>query len=629
MCGICGQFNFKAREPVSRRDIEAMTRSLAHRGPDDEGYYITGPLGLGFRRLSIIDLAGGHQPMSDQNESVWVVFNGEIYNFLELRRELATHGHVFRTNSDTEVIVHGYKQWGDAVLSRLNGMFGLAIWDVRRRRLMLARDPFGIKPLYYGFFEDCLYFGSEMRAIRTAMINEPDIDPVSLNLFLRYRYTPSPYTILKGIRKLAPGTMLAVQNGSYELRRWYRFTPVPFAPPKSASEATEELLDLYKRAIGRQLISDVPVGLLLSGGIDSGLLLGLMNLNGDGWPTYTVGYGSSFADDELADGAETARILGSRHTGVSITRSIFEETLPKIVASLEEPIAASSIVPMYFVCERASQDVKVALVGQGPDELFGGYRRHLGVRYGAAWAKLPGWIRTPVSALIGALPRNETLKRGAHSLAIQDRMRRYQHVLSLLPGEQVEELFREELLSAGAGDTMLECWADMEDLMGSTDELGGLQFLEVRSTLPDELLMYADKLSMAHGLELRVPYVDKDVVEYVERLPSSLKVRNGSRKWLHRQVCETYLPTSIIKRPKRGFATNVVDDWFRTAMDSKMVDTFLDPESRIYQYLDPSAGRRLLDEHASGRRDNHKILFSLIVLEKWLQAQASPVGVGN
>jgi len=629
MCGICGQFNFQRLEPVSRLHMVAMTRSIAHRGPDDEGYYITGPLGLGFRRLSIIDLAGGHQPMSDQDESVWVVFNGEIYNFLELRRELAMHGHVFRTNSDTEVIVHGYKQWGDAVLNRLNGMFGLAIWDVRRRRLVLARDPFGIKPLYYGFFEGRLYFGSEMRAIRAAMITEPDIDPVSLNLFLRYRYTPSPYTILKGIRKLAPGTMLTVQTGSYELRRWYRFKPVPFAPRKSASEASEELLDLYKRAIRRQLISDVPVGLLLSGGIDSGLLLGLMNLNGDGWPTYTVGYGSSFADDELADGAETARILGSRHTGVNITRSIFEATLPKIVASLEEPIAASSIVPMYFVCERASQDVKVALVGQGPDELFGGYRRHLGVRYGAVWAQLPGWIRTPASALIDALPRNETLKRGAHSLAIQDRMRRYQHVLSLLPSEHVEGLFQDGLLGPGSGDTILECWDDMRDLMSETDELGGLQFLEVRSTLPDELLMYADKLSMAHGLELRVPYMDNEIVEYVERLPANLKVRNGSRKWLHRQVCRAFLPSSILKRPKRGFAGNVVDDWFRSTMDSRIVDSLLDSGSRIYQYLRASAVRKLFEQHGSGQDDNHKILFSLVVLEQWLRMNESSVAVVN
>ena len=244
------------------------------------------------------------------------------------------------------------------------------------------------------------------------MPDKAEIDPTSLNLFLRYRFTPSPYTILKGVHKLAPGTKLTVQDGSYEVSRWYRFKPVPFAPAKSPDEAREELLELYKRAIKRQLISDVPVGLLLSGGLDSGLLLALMNLNGNSWPTYTVGYGSSFADDELTDAAETARILGAKHSAITISKSIFEEALPKIVAALEEPIATSSIVPMYFVCQRARQDVKVALVGQGPDELFGGYRRHLGVRYGGMWAQLPSWMRAPISSTVAALPRNEMLKRG-------------------------------------------------------------------------------------------------------------------------------------------------------------------------------------------------------------------------
>src|SRR5271168_3246593 len=580
MCGICGQYNFGSRAPVERRNVEAMTRSIRHRGPDDEGYFIAGPVGLGFRRLSIIDLSGGHQPISDREETVWVVFNGEIYNFHELRSELESHGHVFRTNSDTEVIIHGYKQWGDEVLNRLNGMFGLAIWDVRRQRLVLARDPFGIKLIYYRIDEDTLHFGSEMRPIRAVMKGKAEIDATSLSLFLRYRFTPSPYTILKGVKKLAPGTKLTVQNGVCEVSRYYRFKPEPFAPAKSPAEAREELLSLYKSAIKRQLISDVPVGLLLSGGIDSGLLLALMNLNGNSWPTYTVGYGTSFADDELADAAETARVLGSKHSSVTITRAIFEEVLPKIVAILEEPIAASSIVPMYFVCERARQDVKVALVGQGPDELFGGYRRHLGVRYSALWAGLPSWVRTPISSTVAALPRNETLKRGVYSLAIPDRMRRYQHVLSILPGEKIDGLFHEGLLDPNAGATIPGCWADLADLSNETDELGGLQFLEVRSTLPDELLMYADKLSMAHGLELRVPFLDKEIVEFAERLPANLKVRNGSRKWLHRQVCETYLPGSILKRPKRGFAANVVDDWFRTSISGTMTETLLDGGSR-------------------------------------------------
>lgn len=624
MCGICGQYNFGDQAPVRRADIKAMTDSLVHRGPDDEGFYIAGPLGFGFRRLSIIDLSGGHQPMSDQEESVWVVFNGEIYNFLELRRELQAFGHVFRTNSDTEVIIHGYKQWGDEVLNRLNGMFGLAIWDVRQRRLVVARDPFGIKLIYFRIDGDRLYFGSEMRAVSTTMSGKVEIEPTSLNLFLRYRYTPSPYTIRKGVRKLAPGTKLTVQNGSYHVSRWYNFRPEPFTPAKSPDQAREELLSIYKAAVRRQLISDVPVGLLLSGGMDSGMLLWLMNLNGKSWPTYTVGYGSSYADDELGDAAETARLLGSKHASVTITKAIFEEALPKIVAALEEPIAASSIVPMYFVCQRARQDVKVALVGQGPDELFGGYRRHLGVRYGAMWGRLPGWIRTPISSTVAALPRNEMLKRGVNSLAIPDRMRRYQNVLSLLPEGQVEGLFQDGLLAPNSGDAILNCWEELADLMGSTDELGGLQFLEMRSTLPDELLMYADKLSMAHGLELRVPFVDKEIVEYVERLPANFKVRNGSRKWLHRQV-GSFLPASILKRPKRGFAVNVVDDWFQGAIDNKMTDTLRDSDSKIYQYLRPTAVNELFEQHISGRHDNHKILFSLVLFEEWLRAHEEPI----
>ena len=627
MCGICGQFNFETAAPVRRPDIEAMAGSIAHRGPDDDGFFFDGPLGFGFRRLSIIDLSGGHQPMSDAEESVWVIFNGEIYNFHELKRELEQHGHIFRTKSDTEVIIHGYKQWGDEVLNRLNGMFGLAIWDVRQRRLVLARDAMGIKLLYYKIERGSLYFGSEMRPIGVAMQEKPEIDPTSLNLFLRYRYTPSPYTILKGVRKLAPGTKLVAQNGSCEVSRWYNFRPTPFSPTKSSDEAREELLELYKGAIRRQLISDVPVGLLLSGGIDSSLLLALMNLNGKAWPTYTVGYGESFADDELSDAAETARALGSNHTSVRLTKSVFEETLPKIVASLEEPIATSSIVPMYFVCQRARQDVKVALVGQGPDELFGGYRRHLGVRYGALWARLPKGVRATISSTITALPRNETLKRGVYSLAIPDRLRRYQHVLSILPADQVDGLFQNGLLSPKTGDTILDCWSDLTGLMDSTDELGGLQFLEVRSTLPDELLMYADKLSMAHSLELRVPYIDKEIVEYVERLPANLKVRNGSRKWLHRQVCRRFLPEAVLKRPKRGFAVNVVDSWFRGAMDGRMAQTFQDSSSKIYQYLRPAAVSALFEQHNSGRQDNHKILFSLVVFEEWLRTLEEPVAV--
>lgn len=602
-----------------------MAGSMRHRGPDDEGYYRNGPLGFGFRRLSIIDLAGGHQPMSDQEETTWVVFNGEIYNFQELRSELESYGHVFRTRSDTEVIVHGYKQWGDGLLDRLNGMFGLAVWDIARRRLMLARDPFGIKLIYYRIHAGSLWFGSEMRPVRAAMEQEgTEPDPEALRLFLRYRFTPSPYTAVRGIRKLAPGCKLVVENGEVTDSRWYRFTPAPLAP-KTTQEAVEELLALYRRAVRRQLVSDVPVGLLLSGGIDSALLLALMDENGGDWPTYSVGYGESYAQDELADAAETARVLKSRHTAVRISRDVFERDLANIVQSLEEPIATSSIVPMYFVCARAHQDVKVALVGQGPDELFGGYRRHLGARYGAAWAALPFWARVPLQKALSALPRNETLKRGLYALGDGSSQPSIDRILSLLPGEQIDALFHQGIFAAGENVARERCWSDLEQLAPQTGGLSRLQFLELRSTLPDELLMYADKLSMAHSLELRVPYLDKDIVEFAERLSGNLKVRNGVGKWIHRRVCRNLLPAEIVRRPKRGFAMTVVDSWFRDVMGGNMGDIFSDDSSAIYAHLNPGAVRSLHADHVAGRSDNHKILFSLVVLEEWLRGLSRPV----
>ena len=619
MCGICGQYNFKNQEPVKRETIKRMTDTIVHRGPDDDGYYYSGPLGFGFRRLSIIDLQGGHQPMSDREQSVWIVFNGEIYNYPELKQELEGYGHIFSTRSDTEVIIHGYKQWGDDVFNHLNGMFGVAIWDEKNKRLLIARDPMGIKLVYYRIEDGTVAFGSEIRPILAGNGNKPAIDPVALNLFLRYRYTPSPLTLYTGIRKLAPGTMLIFENNDYRLERWYQFAPKPFSPAPTDQEAREELLAIYKRAIKRHLLSDVPVGLLLSGGIDSGLLLGLMNLYGNDWPTYTVGYGKSFSDDELVDAARTAQIFSAENLSVELTREAFENSLAKIISCLEEPIASSSIVPMYFVCQRARQDVKVVLVGQGPDELFGGYPRHLGVRYGEYWRALPASVRYAVSTCINALPRNETLKRGVYSLNTPERLKRYQNIFSLMPGTVIDGLFQDGSLPPNAGDAVLKCWADLEPLMEHTDELGGFQFLEIRSSLPDELLMYGDKLSMAHGLEARVPYLDREIVEYVERLDASFKVRNGVRKWLHRGVCQDFLPKEIMRRKKRGFAVNVVDSWFQGSLNSKMENILLDDHSVMYRQLDPDAVRRLYREHVAKKKDNHKVLFSLVVFEQWLR----------
>jgi asparagine synthase (glutamine-hydrolysing) len=619
MCGICGQFNFARHEPVEPETIRRMTQTMVHRGPDDDGYFVSGPLGLGFRRLSIIDLAGGHQPMSDAEESVWVIMNGEIYNFKELRAELEGRGHSFRTRSDTEVIIHGYKEWGTEVLNHLNGMFGLAIWDVKEERLVVARDAMGIKLIYYRVKDGQLSFGSETRPILAAEDSRPAVDPTALSLFLRFRYTPSPLTIFQGIRKLAPGTMLIVEDGKCREERWYNFTRTPFLDHKDEEEARQELLELYRAAVKRHLLSDVPVGILLSGGVDSGLLLALMNEQGGPWPAYTIGYGGSFEDDELAEAAETARIFGARHVTVKLDQVEFERSLPRIVEFLEEPIAASSIVPMYFVSQRARQDVKVALIGQGPDELFGGYKRHLGVYYGGWWRLLPKALRSALGFAVRRLPRNEMLKRGVLSLGTEDRMRRYQDVFSLTPAGIVNGLFRDDLPGNGEGRELVDYWRELIPQMVHTDELGGFQLLEIRSSLPDELLMYADKLSMAHSLEVRVPYLDRTVVEYVQRLGTDFKIRSGNRKWLHRRVCQGYLPEHVLKRKKRGFAVNVVDEWFRSSLKGDIPGLLFDESSLMFDLLKPAPVRALLKAHQLGRQDNHKLLFSLVMFEQWLR----------
>jgi asparagine synthase (glutamine-hydrolysing) len=619
MCGICGQFNFERGEPVEREAIVRMAQSIAHRGPDDEGFFISGPVGLGFRRLSIIDLAGGHQPMADAEETVWVIFNGEIYNFKELRTELEQLGYSFRTNCDTEVIVHGYREWGTDVFNHLNGMFGLAIWDVQKKRLVVARDAMGIKFVYYRISGKQLTFGSEIRAVLAAQDSRTEVDPLALSMFLRFRYTPSPLTIFQGIRKLASGTMLVVENGKCREERWYNYKPIPFSIPKDDNEAREELLELYRGAVRRHLLSDVPVGILLSGGLDSGLLLALMNEEGGSWPAYTIGYGDEFEDDELADAAETASLLGARHVTIRLDQAEFERSLPKIVECLEEPIAASSIVPMYFVSQRARQDVKVALNGQGPDELFGGYKRHLGVHYGDWWRGLPAGLRSVIGYVANRLPRNETLKRGVSSLGTEDRLKRYQDVFSLAPADIIDGLFQDGLSNGKSEHNLVAYWRPLTPQMTDIDELGGFQLLEIRSSLPDELLMYADKLSMAHSLEVRVPYLDRTVVEYVQRLDASFKIRNGTRKWLHRQVCQSYLSPRILKRKKRGFAVNVVDSWFQSTLKTQFSDLLLDTSSLMFRLLKPEPVQKLLVAHQSGRQDNHKLLFSLVMLEQWLR----------
>jgi asparagine synthase (glutamine-hydrolysing) len=299
----------------------------------------------------------------------------------------------------------------------------------------------------------------------------------------------------------------------------------------------------------------------------------------------------------------------------------FQRALPTIVSALEEPVAASSIVPMYYVCERARQDVKVALVGQGPDELFGGYKRHLGIRYGDHWRSMPSWIRSGVGAAINRLPRNETLQRGLYALDVTERAQRYRNALSIMPGDRISSLFRQEHRVEQAAE--FACWENLERESNGMDELSGFQHLEIGSTLPDELLMYADKLSMAHGLEVRVPYLDNEVVDFAQRLAPAQKIRLGRQKWIHRRVCERFLPPEILRRKKRGFAVDAVDGWLRGDVKSTLGETINDDSSLIYRFLEPASVQALLNEHRAGKRDNHKLLFSLVVLEQWLRGRES------
>jgi asparagine synthase (glutamine-hydrolysing) len=575
-------------------------------------------VGFGFRRLSIIDLEGGHQPMTDSEQKICLVFNGEIYNFIELRKQLESYGHRFRTNSDTEVILHGYKQWGIDVLDHLNGMFGLAIWDEVNHRLMLARDRVGVKPLYYRLSQNQVLFGSEIRAITAYDGQKPDVEIAALNLFLRYRYTPSPLTAFKGINKLAAGTRLIIENGTPRLERWWNFRPVPFDPMPSLKEAEETLLELYRRAVKRQLISDVPVGLLLSGGLDSGLLLALMTETRSNWNAYSVGFGNGFKNNEVSRAAEVARHFESKDFAIEMTKADFENGLQRAVSAVEEPVTSDSIVPMYFLCQRARQDVKVALMGQGPDELFGGYRRHVFAAYGVYARMLPDssqWLlRSGLNYALGKTTANRLLS----SLNVKDAMTRYQNVFSQLPGPSINSLFRDGVLSTDADHEILNCWQQLTPLMEGTDDLGGLQFLELRSSLPDELLLYADKLSMASGLEIRVPYLDHEIVEYAERLSSPFKVRNGSTKWLHRQLCRRLLPSQMVGRRKIAFETPV-GEWFRSSINGTSSDYLRDPQSRMYQFLRYDAVDSLFREHQTGHSHHPDLLFSLLALEAWLR----------
>ena len=616
MCGICGEYNYRTGKPSNEAILRRMGDSITHRGPDDSGIEVLGSLGFSFKRLAILDLSpAGHQPMKDADGKITIIFNGEIFNFLDLRKELITAGYSFRSTSDTEVIIYAYKHWGDSFLERLNGMFGLALWDSGKEKLIIARDRIGIKPVYYHENENGIIFGSEIKTIFAHGAIRPEVDPSGVFSFLRYRYTPAPNTIYKGIKKLAPGTAITIEKGKQKEWRWWNFRPNSYAAKISKKQAIEELSEIYSAAIQRHLISDVPVGLLLSGGVDSALLLALMNREKGNWKTFSVGYGSVYEDDELHDAKRTAEYFNAEHYPVLLDQKMFSESLPKIISFLEEPVATSSIVPMYHVCQRARQDVTVALVGQGPDELFGGYNRHLGLRVGEYWRYLPKKLRGVVEKTFKGKVNSELFRRALFSLNDENRMNRYSNVFALEESAFISGLFKDGIRENLLESDSVFLWDELAPFIDDADELTGFQFLEMRSSLPDELLMYSDKLSMAHSLELRVPYVDKEIVEYAESLSQSVKMPGFKRKYIHKLIAKKYLPAEVINRKKRAFASNVVSDWFNSSVDNDLLGRIIDPKASIYSFLDFGRIQEIVFAHKSGK-DYHKLLFSLIVLEE-------------
>jgi asparagine synthase (glutamine-hydrolysing) len=594
-----------------------MTDAMNHRGPDDRGVRVDGALGLGMRRLSIIDLEGGHQPIANEDGTVHVVVNGEIYNFRELRTELEGKGHVFRTRSDSEIPLHAYEEWGVDALARLNGMFGLAVWDGPRRRLVLARDPFGVKPLYYRDTGNELSFGSEVRAILADRSVARSVDPTGLELFLMLRFVPSPWTAFRGIRKLQPGYALVADAAGCRSIRFH--TPKFRDLSKERPDAiAEELSVRICAAVDRQRLADVPVGVLLSGGVDSTAIASIMRyVTGTPPKAFTVGFAGGFDRDERAAAHETAVRLGAEHYEVELSSAEFAALLQESVVQLEEPIATSSTLPLLQVCRLARDHVKVVLTGQGADEPFGGYSRHVGERWGRALRAIPPSFRRGVlDPIVRSLPRSERLKRAFRSLGSDSVSERLCSVYSIFGADELRRLMLEESRASGAVEEIIETW--QRDVIDQ-DGLAQMLYVDARFSLPDNLLLYTDKISMAVSLEARVPFLDLELMEYAESIPSELKVHRGTGKWILKKAIQQWLPSGLSARPKISFDTPI-SEWLRHGQLAAIEERITDRSSACNNWLDLEEVKRLFAEHRTGRRDHHWKLFTLITLEMWYDA---------
>jgi asparagine synthase (glutamine-hydrolysing) len=611
MCGIAGRVN--QHEPVDRAELFRMTELLAHRGPDDSGYHLRARVGLGHRRLSIVDLAGGRQPLSNEDDTVWIVFNGEIYNHLELRAQLLARGHRFKTRSDTEVIVHAYEEWGGECATRLRGMFAFAIWDETSQTLTLVRDRLGIKPLYFAAFGGDLVFASEIKSIVAARGVDVAIDDEALAAYLALRYVPAPKTLFRGIWKLPPATLLTWRRGLIAQRQYWELTDVVPNDAATTAEAALELRDLIDRATELRLMSEVPVGAFLSGGLDSTVITEAMLRAGrrrGPLKTFSVGYDGlgTAADDELAAARAAAAALGTDHVEVRVTSAEAAAALPKIVWHLDEPVADPACVPLYFLARRAKEDVTVVLSGEGADEILAGYAIYRHVGAAERVRKLGGGL-AEVAATLGMMLPSPRMRRAARLLELPLELG-YRGVSRAFDDDARAELCHGAALPPPYA-LLAPHWAPTRGMSA----LRRMLYLDTRVWLPDDLLVKADKMTMAHAIELRVPFLDHKLVELAWSLPDRMKLDGVVGKALLRRAVRGRVPDAVLDRPKQGFATPA-GAWLRTSLRDTARAALLDRGSLARERFDMSLIERLLTQHDAGQ-DRAAELWPLLVLELW------------
>jgi asparagine synthase (glutamine-hydrolysing) len=618
MCGICGIFDFQGA-PVDRDLLQRMTDRLEHRGPDGQGHFVCSNVGLGNRRLSIIDLEGGWQPQTNEDGKIQVVFNGEIYNFIELRNELIQKGHKFKTRSDTEVIAHAYEEWGDDCLRRFNGIFSFALWNASRRTLLLARDHLGVKPLYYVLLGNRLLFASEIKSLLVDAKCPREVDIQALGQLFTLRYVPSPATIFKGIRKLPPAHKMIIDATGVKIERFWTWTP-HIRTTIDERELIEQYQALVEDAVRLQMRSDVPVGLFLSSGIDSGALLAIMSkVSTQPIRTFTIGFEEGAESNETKDALDLAKMFESDHSEMMIGPQDYEKYYARYLWDIEEPVGNETAAAFYFVSLITSRRVKVALTGQGADEPWGGYNRYLGVKFSELYSRLPEVLTRGLLSKFGdRWVRQEQWKRGLTSLYEKNVLTRLVNIYSFFSAAMKNKLFKpwiKEIISSNGveAERALQYWqSDVKDLDALTQAL----YMDTRTNLPDDLLMVGDKTSMANSLELRVPFLDYRLVEFIETLPGDLKIRGLTGKYLHKKAVEKWLPKEVVYRKKKGFA-NPINKWLRTCMRSFVNEHLLSEKAAVNYYFNRDFIRETIEKNERHQQNYMRHIYLLLSFELW------------